>query len=208
MRYFLSCGGTAGHINPAIAIADKISELDKESEIVFVGSSLGMENTLVPKAGYPIWSLDVQGLKRSLSFKNIAALCKMIKAVGSAKEMLRRFSPDAVIGTGAYVCFPLLYAASKMGIFTALHESNAYPGLAVRLLKNRVNRIYTGFEECAQALNIGERAEALGNPLKSGFEAISRDEARKKLGLEGRYAYLLLSFGGSLGAKNGQLLCS
>lgn len=201
MRYFLTCGGTAGHINPAIAIADKISELDKESEIVFVGSSLGMENALVPREGYPIWNLDVQGFKRSLSLKNVGALIKMLGAIRGAREMIKRFSPDAVIGTGAYVCFPLLYAASGMGIFTALHESNASPGLAVKLLKHRVDRIYTGFAECSEALNVGERAVAVGNPLKGGFEAVSREEARKRLGLEGRYAYLILSFGGSLGAR-------
>ena len=199
MRFIISGGGTAGHINPAIAIADKLKELDGNSEMVFVGRESGMEGKLVSNAGYPIWNLNVRGLKRSLSPDNLKTAVSTVKAVKEAKKMIESFSPDAVIGTGGYVCFPVLYAASKKGIYTALHESNAVPGLAVRLLKNKVDRVFTGFEGCAKKL--GKKALYTGNPLRCGFALHTRESAREMLGMKGKYRYLVLSFGGSLGAK-------
>ena len=201
MRYILSGGGTAGHINPAIAIADKLRELDSESEILFVGSVSGMENKLVSLAGYPIWQLDVKGFKRSLSLSNIGAIIKTARSVRRAREILDSFRPDAVIGTGGYVCFPILFAAARQGIYTALHESNAVPGLAVKMLKNKVDRIFVGFNECAEALKVGDKCVCTGNPIKADFAALDKDEARKKLGITGKYRYVVLSFGGSLGAR-------
>lgn len=201
MRYVLSCGGTAGHINPAIAIADKLVEADKEAEIFFVGSKGGMEQNLVLRAGYPIFALDVCGLKRKLTFSNIKALFKTLLAQKRARKLLDQLKPDAVIGTGGYVCYPVVKAASKMGIYTALHESNAVPGLAVRTLRKRVNKIFVSFDGCAERLNVGSRCVISGNPVSGGFSEMGRDEARKILGMQGRYAYLIVSFGGSLGAR-------
>ena len=198
MRYVFSGGGTAGHINPAISVADKIKAIEPESEIVFIGNRNGMENKLVTLAGYPIWQIDVRGLKRSLSPDNLKAVFLAGKAVKDVKRMLRDFMPDAVIGTGGYVCYPVIKAASKMGIYTAIHESNAVPGLTVRMLKKRADSVFTGFPECVKLLGLGE---CIGNPLRSGFIAESREEARKALGISGKYKYLLVSFGGSLGAE-------
>ena len=201
MRIIVSGGGTAGHITPAIAIADKLKELDEGCEIVFVGSRNGMENKLVPRAGYPIWQLDVKGIKRKLSLDNFKAVWQTVKAVKRSKELIRDFKPDAVLGTGGYVCYPILKAAADMGVYTALHESNAIPGLAVRMLKKRADKIFVSFEECARTLNVGEKALVTGNPVKNASQELSREQAREKLGMNGRYRYLLISFGGSLGAK-------
>jgi UDP-N-acetylglucosamine--N-acetylmuramyl-(pentapeptide) pyrophosphoryl-undecaprenol N-acetylglucosamine transferase len=201
LKIILSGGGTAGHINPAIAIADKIKELYPDADILFIGSKNGMENKLVARAGYPIWSLDTQGIKRSPSLSNFKAIIKALKATAGARKMLESFSPDAVIGTGGYVCYPTLKAASKMGIFTAIHESNSVPGLAVRMLKKRVDKIFVGFEGCKKRLSIGDRCIFIGNPIKSDFITITKEQAREKLDLLGKYRYVIVSFGGSLGAK-------
>ena len=160
-----------------------------------------MENKLVARAGYPIWSLDTQGIKRSLSLSNFKAIIKALKATSGARKMLKSFLPDAVIGTGGYVCYPVVKAASKMGIFTALHESNSVPGLAVRMLKKRADKIFVGFEGCKKRLSVGNRCIYTGNPIKSDFIAVTKDEAREKLGVIGKYRYVIVSFGGSLGAK-------
>ncbi len=160
-----------------------------------------MENKLVPLASYPIWQLDTAGLKRSLSLSNISALIKNLRAQSKAREMIKRFAPDAVIGTGGYVCYPIVKAASKMGIYTALHESNAVPGLAVRALKNRVNRIFVSFKGCADALGKKEKCVYTGNPVKTQIGDISREVAREQLGVTGKYRYVIVSFGGSLGAQ-------
>ena len=200
MRYVFSCGGTAGHINPAIAIADRLRELDTEAEIVFIGKEGGMEQRLVQRAGYPILSLDVMGIKRSLSVSNVKAVFKAFAATRKSEKLLLSLQPDAVIGTGGYVCYPVMKAAAKMGIYTVLHESNAVPGLAVRLLKRRVSKIFVSFDKCKERLKGAKCCEVSGNPV-SGFEKLSREEARRELGIDGRYKYLIVSFGGSLGAK-------
>lgn len=201
MRYIISGGGTAGHINPAIAIADKLKKEDEDADILFVGSKNGMENKLVTLAGYPISPIDACGLIRGFSLSNFKTLVKTVRAVKDAGKIISDYMPDAVIGTGGYVCFPVLYAAAKRGIFTAVHESNAVPGLAVKLLKNRVDRLFVGFEACKKALKAGEKCIVSGNPLRADFTDVSREDARIKLGIDGRYKYLIVSFGGSLGAK-------
>ena len=200
MRFIISGGGTAGHINPAIAIADKIKETLPDAEILFVGGKNGMESRLVPLAGYPIWGTEVEGLKRKLTFSNIKVLLKTLRAVKASERMIEKFHPDAVIGTGGYVCFPVISAARRKGIYTALHESNAFPGLAVRRLKKRTDRIFVSFPECIAKLGNPPGCILSGTPLKSGFEQTDREKAREKLGLNGHYRYLVVSFGGSLGA--------
>ncbi len=158
-----------------------------------------MENTLVVRASYPIWGLDTAGFKRGLFPSNIGVLFKNLKAQAEAREMLKRFSPDAVIGTGGYACYPIVKEASRMGIFTALHESNAVSGLAVRALKNKVDKIFVGFESCTEAL--GKKCIYTGNPVKIQAKNPNRKEARERLGMTGKYRYLIVSFGGSLGAQ-------
>lgn len=218
MRIMFTGGGTAGHVNPAIAVADAVKRLDPHSEVVFVGTPRGMENRLVTEAGYPIWHIDVGGLKRELSIKNVGVALRAIRSVSEARKLLEKFRPDAVFGTGGYVCYPLLRAATGRGIYTALHESNAEPGLAVKMLSGRVDKIYLNFEAARTGLKRPDKAVTVGNPVRGGLGSVDRETARHLLGIgspipnrigdfasEGKpiggFRRVVLSFGGSLGAE-------
>lgn len=152
MRVLLTGGGTGGHVNPALAIAGTIMKNCPDSEIAFVGTPHGIENKLVPQAGYRLYHVDIRGLKRSLSFSNIKTAFMTVQSVFKAKKLVREFKPDIVIGTGGYVCYPVVKAAADLHIPTALHESNAVPGVAVKMLAGCVDRIYLNFEETAKCL--------------------------------------------------------
>ena len=142
MRIMLCGGGTGGHVNPAIAIANQIKKKRPEAEIAFVGTSYGIESGLVPKAGYPISFVKVRGFKRSLSFSNIDAAIKAATSVWAAKKIIKKFSPDLVVGTGGYVSWPTVKAAAKMGIPCVIHEQNAYPGVTKDAVKIRKKSMY------------------------------------------------------------------
>ncbi len=199
MRVLMTGGGTAGHINPAIAIANTIKERIPDSEIAFVGTKKGLENKLVPKEGYPLYHVEIMGISRSLSPKNIKAAYLALVSPSRAKKIIEEFKPDIVIGTGGYVCWPLLKAACKMGIPTAVHESNALLGLALRKLQGGVDRIFVNFKQTEQYIADKSKVMHVGNPLRSGFEQYSYEEARRALGIRPEQT-LVLSFGGSLGA--------
>ena len=187
-------GGTGGHVNPAIAIANTIREKEKDSVIAFVGTSRGIENKLVPKFGYEIYHVEIQGLKRKLSLSNVKTVYLAITSVFKAKKLVKKFRPDVVIGTGGYVCWPVVKAAADLGIPTVLHESNALPGVAVRMLEKYVDIVYTNFEATAKRLKYPEKAIRVGNPLISGFNKKSDNN------IKNGYKKLILSYGGSLGA--------
>lgn len=136
MRVLITGGGTGGHVNPALAIANTIKQNDHDAVIGYVGTKRGIENKLVPKAGYPMYYVDVKGIKRSLSPSNIKAAYLALTSPIKAKKIIREFKPDIVVGTGGYVSWPVVKAASQMGIPTALHESNAIAGVAVKMLQN------------------------------------------------------------------------
>ncbi len=199
MRALITGGGTGGHINPAIAIANTIMAHEPDSKITFVGTSRGMENKLVPAAGYPLAHVEIRGLKRSLSLSNLRTLYLTVTSVGKAKKLIKEFKPDIVIGTGGYVCWPVCKAASSMGIPTVLHESNAIPGVAVKMLSSSVDRIYVNFARTAELIKQKEKVLRVGNPLKNEYAVLSREEARKALGIP-QDAFYLVSAGGSLGA--------
>ncbi len=199
MRVIFAGGGTAGHVNPAIAIADAVSLIEKNSEILFIGTKRGLENRLCEEAGYPIWHIDVMGIKRSLSFDNVKAAVKAVRATGKVRGMIEKFRPDAVVGTGGYICYPVVKAACSMGIYTVLHESNAVPGMAVKMLKNKADKIFVNFKETKELLGSGENIVRSGNPMKN--VCADRVGIRNELNITGKYRYVLLSFGGSLGAE-------
>ncbi len=201
MKVLMTGGGTGGHVNPAIAIADCIAENEPGSEIAFVGTARGIENKLLAGSPYPLYHVEIRGLKRSLSLSNLKTAYYVLRAPGKAKRLLRDFQPELVVGTGGYVCWPVLKAAQDMGIPTALHESNAVPGVAVRMLEKRADRIFLNFEEAAEYLKYPQKAMHTGNPLRGGFSAIDRAQARRKLDPAGKYALRILSFGGSMGAE-------
>ena len=201
MRVLMTGGGTGGHVNPALAIANTIREREPDSEIAFVGTSRGIENKLVPKEGYPLHHIEIRGLRRSLSLQNLKTAVMVLTSVSKGKKLIRQFKPDIVIGTGGYACFPIMKAAALMGVPTALHESNAYPGVAVKMLENSVDRMFINFEDCKKNLKHPERAMVVGNPLRSKPGMISYDDARSELGITGKYRHFLLSCGGSMGAE-------
>ncbi len=210
MRVLITGGGTGGHVNPALAIANTIKQNDPDAVIAYVGTKRGIENKLVPKAGYPMYYVDVKGIKRSLSPSNIKAAYLALTSPIKAKKIIREFKPDIVVGTGGYVSWPVVKAASQMGIPTALHESNAIAGVAVKMLQKSVDRIYLNFEKTGESLTC-DRAKLMkvGNPILGGFSSMTREEARKKLGIPDKYKYVILSYAGSMGAEkvNDAVLC-
>ncbi len=210
MRVLMTGGGTGGHVNPALAIANTIKQNDPDAVIEYVGTRRGIENKLVPKAGYPIHHVQVQGLRRSLSPANIKAAWLALTSPGKAKKIIREFKPDLVVGTGGYVSWPVCKAAASMGIPTALHESNAIAGVAVKMLQNSVDRIYLNFEKTGETLTCSpDKLMKVGNPVMKGFSSLTRDEARRQLGIPDKYKYVILSYAGSMGAEkvNDAVLC-
>lgn len=206
MKVLLTGGGTAGHINPALAIAELICRNSPNAEVAFVGIRGGKEDDLVPREGYRLYYVKSKGIRRSVRpsalVSNVHALwlAAWSPYARSTRAILDAFRPDMVIGTGGYACWPIMAAAARRGIPTALHESNALPGLAVRKLQNKVDRIWTNFEGTAALLDVPDRVRRVGNPLRGGFGSIPKATAKEKLGL-GPTEKLVLCFGGSLGAE-------
>ena len=203
MRFVFTCGGTAGHINPALAVAGRLRELLPDSEFLFLGAEGKMEMQLVPMAGYDIKPLKITNISRGKSLKallhNIRTLKNVAEATRETKKILKDFKPDVVIGTGGYVCYPVLMAAAKMHIPTAVHESNAVPGLTTKMLAGHVDKIMVGFEESRQYYKNPERVEVTGTPVRGEFSCYTRDSAKAQLGLPADKP-LVVSVWGSLGA--------
>lgn len=203
MNVIFTCGGTGGHINPAIAVANTLKERYPDCNILFIGNQGGMEERLVPKAGYELKVITVAGLTRSMKpqaiVRNVKGVCRTLSGLTQVKKILREFKPDVVVGTGGYVCFPALYIASKMGIATCVHEANAFPGLATRMLAGSVDKILVCFEESRQRYKHGEKVEVVGMPVRKEFVNGDRQAARAELRLDERP--LIVSAFGSLGAQ-------
>ena len=202
MNVIFTCGGTGGHINPAIAVANLIKEKDPNGKILFVGAKGGMEEKLVPQAGYELVGLPASSLKRKLTpkgiWQNIQGVGKILSALTQVKKIIRDFDADIVVGTGGYASFPALFMASKMGIPTCVHEANAYPGLATRLVADRVDQILVCFEESARHYKQTDKVKTVGMPVRREFIYTTRAQARAELGLDERP--LIVSAFGSLGA--------
>lgn len=202
MNLIFTCGGTAGHINPAIAVANMMKERYPDSNILFIGAVGHMEEKLVPQAGFELKCLPGSGLSRKLNVaglkKNLYAVKCVLDAVKSCKAIYRDFKPDAVIGTGGYASFPALYAAQSMGIPTCVHEANAVPGVTTKLAANKANRVLVAFEESVQHYKHPEKVEVVGMPVRRDFLYTTKEAARKELGLDG---HVVVSAFGSLGAK-------
>ena len=199
MRILFCGGGTAGHVIPAIAMAEILLRSNIAHDVAFVGRVGGNENRAIVKKGYKLYTIDIAGFSRSLSLKNINAFFKVIKSGRNAKEIISDFSPDLVIGTGGYVCYPIIKAAQRMGIKNMMHESNIYPGLVTRMLGKKCDSLLLNSEGSRRYLKRTENTVVIGNPLRVNFSEITKDEARKRLGI-GKSTFFILSFGGSLGA--------
>ncbi len=203
MNVIFTCGGTGGHINPAIALANNLRLRDPGCKILFVGCIGEMEEQLVPKAGYEIKCLPGSRFFRQLNFKNIKrnirGVGRIAQALSGARKIIREFKPDVIVGTGGYASFPALFMGSRMGIPTCVHEANAVPGLATRLAAGSADRILVNFAESAKAYKQQEKVTCVGMPVRSEFLYTLRADARKELQLDDRP--LIVSAFGSLGAK-------
>ncbi len=203
MNLIFTCGGTAGHINPAIAVANMMKERYPDAKILFIGATGRMEEKLVPQAGYDLKCLPGSGLSRGKNLaaikKNLYAVKCVFNAVSECKKLYKEFQPDAVIGTGGYASFPALYAAQTMGIPTCVHESNALPGITTKLAANKASRVLVAFEDSVKHYKHPEKVEVVGMPVRREFIYTKKEEARKELGLDQRP--LVVSAFGSLGAK-------
>ena len=185
MKIIFCGGGTAGHIYPALAMSEAVIGKYPGAEIKFVGRVGGDENEAVRRAGYKVLTLDVEGLSRSLSFKNLSALMKALKARSEAIGLLRAEEPNIVIGTGGYVSWPVLMAASRLGIPTLIHESNAFPGLVTKLVARHVDAVLLGFAEAERYIKGSRSIRCIGNPVRADFTTLNRTEARQKREAQG-----------------------
>ena len=203
MNVIFTCGGTAGHINPAIAVANILRETHPDCKILFIGATGHMEEKLVPQAGFTLKCLPGSGLSRGKSLaalkKNLYAVKCVFDAVSECKKIFREFRPDAVIGTGGYASFPALYAAQSMGIPTCVHESNALPGLTTKLAARKATRVLVAFDESVAYYKNPARVEVVGMPVRQEFLFTGKEEARRELGIGEKP--LVVSAFGSNGAK-------
>lgn len=203
MKVIISAAGTGGHINPGIAIANKIKKEEPDSEILFIGTARGLETDLVPRAGYELKTIEAYGLKKELSLTNLKNMIKTVKSGSVAEKYIKEFNPDVVIGTGGYICGPVIAVAAKNKIPTVLHESNAYPGKAVKVLAKKASKVLVGFEAAKERLSMAKEVVVTGTPTK--VKKIEMTDARKQqlineLGLKANLPVVLV-FGGSQGAK-------
>lgn len=203
MRIVLAGGGTAGHINPALAIASYIKEQEPQTEILFIGNKDGMEQDLVKKAGFKIESIVISGFKRNFKPQSIVHNIKTVKraftASAKAKKIIADFKPDICIGTGGYVSGPVVRTAANMGIPAIVHEQNAFPGVTTKMLSKKVNKVMLAIEDAKKHLDDGVDFVVTGNPIREEILKTDKTKARQELNLDERP--VVLSFGGSLGAR-------
>lgn len=204
MKVVIAAAGTGGHINPGLAIAGKIKEMDKKSNILFIGTNRGLENDLVPRAGYKLKTIRAYGIERKLTLQNIKRLYYTTKAIGEAKKILKEFGAEVVIGTGGYICMPVMMAAKSLGIPSLLHESNAFPGVSVKLLSKKVDTVMVGFEDAKDRLPKAKKVVVTGNPTKikkREFSNLQKNDIIHQIGLK-EDKPIVLVFGGSQGAQS------
>ena len=203
MNVIFTCGGTAGHINPAIAVANILKQRKPDCKILFIGAEGHMEEKLVPAAGYELVTLPGSGLSRKLNMagikKNINAVKCVINAVTKCKKIIRDFEADVIVGTGGYASFPAIYAGAKLGVPTVVHESNAFPGLTTKLAAGVATQVLVCFEESVKYYKNPDQVEVVGMPVRQEFITTGKEEAKKELGLEG--CQVVVSAFGSQGAK-------
>lgn len=200
MNIILTGGGTAGHINPAISIAQTFKSKLPDCNILFIGNENSLEERLVKKAGFDIKFVKVQGIRRKLSLDNIKTAVRFLTSVSDCKKIIRDFKADAVIGTGGYVSAPAVYAAYRLGIKTYIHEQNAFPGVASKFLSKYADTVFISFESSRKYFRKSKNVVLSGNPLGEAFLFNDKKEARQILGIP-ENAFYLLSFAGSLGAR-------
>lgn len=200
MKYLITGGGTGGHIYPALAIANEIKTKDNNAEILYVGTKEGLESELVPREGYRFETIRVKGMPRRINKASFIAAKELLHGLFDAKKVIKEFRPDIVIGTGGYVCGPVVYMAKKMKIPAMIHEQNAYPGVTNKILSRYVDKVAVTFDESKKYFKYPDRVVNTGNPIRKEITEINREEAYKKLNIN-KDIPLILSFGGSGGQK-------
>ena len=203
MKAIIAAAGTGGHINPGLAIANKVKEEEKDSKIIFIGTDRGLENDLVPRAGYELKTIDAHGLSKEISYSNLKNMYKTFRSYGEAKKIIGEFKPDIVIGTGGYICGPVISSAHKLGIPTMLHESNAFPGKAVKFLAKNADCILVSFEDAISRIKNAKKIVHTGTPTKirkKNYSIEELDKMKKDIGLKNDIPTVLV-FGGSQGAQ-------
>ncbi len=199
MRVIMTCGGTGGHIYPAVAIADEIKRREPDAEVLFVGSELGLERTLVPESGYEIQLIEADGFDRNNLLRNIVVLRTLRRGAKKSRKIIKAFKPDVVIGTGGYASVPTMKEAQRMHIPTYIHEQNAVAGKANKLFEKGVEKLFLGFKEASKDFRFPEKHVLAGNPVRREFIEADRDKARAELGLAPS-DFTVVAFGGSQGA--------
>ncbi len=197
MRVLFAGGGTGGHINPAISIADYAAKEDKDFKALFVGTKQGLETKLVPKAGYDIQYIEIQGFDRKRLWRNFETVKKLISARRRCRKIIEEFKPDCIVCTGGYVSGPVAMASKAMGVPSLIHEQNVYPGMTVKGSANYVTYLALSFEETINHISQKEKCIVTGNPVRQEILTADYEKSRKKLGIKKPF---VLIFGGSLGA--------
>lgn len=200
-RVIFAAGGTGGHIYPAIAIADELKKLNKDIEIKFIGAKGRIEEKIIPSRGYELETIDIRGFKRSLSYKNILTVIKILKALREAKQILKDFNPEIVFGTGGFVSGPVLKSAYQLKIPTVIEEGNYYPGVTVKLLSHNADKVILNFEGTKKFLKRQDNIEIMSYPVRENLKKYGKEEAVKHFGLNSDKKILFV-FGGSQGAKS------
>lgn len=203
MRVIFACAGTGGHINPAIAIANIILKNEPDSKILFIGTKTGLENELVKKSGFGIKHIRTGKLIRSFTFKNLKAIKETYKGITDARLILNEFKPDVIIGTGGYICGPVMVAAKKCKIPYILHESNAFPGVSVKLLARKAAKVMIGFSDAKDRLLRKDNVVYTGTPAKFNRDTVkllNKEECKRDLGLSNINKKIVFVTGGSQGA--------
>ncbi|MBQ9459260.1 MAG: UDP-N-acetylglucosamine--N-acetylmuramyl-(pentapeptide) pyrophosphoryl-undecaprenol N-acetylglucosamine transferase [Oscillospiraceae bacterium] len=203
MKVIFTCGGTAGHVNPALAIAGYMREKDPAAQVLFVGAERGLERDLIAHTEYPFRTVNISSFHRSLKPKeirhNLISVKNLLHAEKEADAILNDFQPDLIVGTGGYASYPIVRYGAKRGIPTAVHESNIVPGLTTRELEKYALRVMVGFEDCRQHYQHPEKVVVTGTPVRGDFFTRTKQEAKRALGVDdGRP--LIVSFWGSLGS--------
>ncbi len=203
MKVLMAGGGTAGHINPAIAIADTIRRKNPDAEILFVGTERGMESRLVPMSGFKFTTMPVAGFQRKLTpeniKRNIRAMYYLAMSGSRAAKIIKDFKPDIAIGTGGYVSGPILRKAAQMGVPILIHEQNAFPGVTTKMLSRYAECVMLAVEDAKKRMDPKLKFVTTGNPVRAEILEYDKQTARRELGVDDRP--LIVSFGGSLGAE-------
>ncbi|MEA4965795.1 MAG: undecaprenyldiphospho-muramoylpentapeptide beta-N-acetylglucosaminyltransferase [Oscillospiraceae bacterium] len=204
MNIIFTCGGTAGHINPAIALAKLVRERQPDCKILFIGAKGGMEETLVPREGFPLKTLAISNFQRKISLQNlrhnVTAAVNVVTSARTARTYLRDFQPDVIVGMGGYASYPAMKQGIRMGIPTLVHEANAVPGLTTKMVADQASRVMISFAESRQYYAHKERTVVVGMPVRAEFVNGDKEEMKQKLGYAGKK--LVVSCWGSLGARD------